>query len=123
MRPADERVVAVAIRRYGAVLDLRAQPETLIDLLRRFGPAVSAEPVSRRRRARRRVGRIVRTARGRFRQRLSRGLRRRRASLPAPPAGTPLPGVQPTNAEVMREVLALARTVEELRRELVAPGG
>jgi hypothetical protein len=116
VRAADDRVVALIIRRHGAVLDLRAEPETLIEVLRRFGPVVSAEPISRRRRARRRLARLGRAVRARLRL-----LRRYRS--PSPPTATPDPVVQPTNAEVMKEVLSVARKVEELRRELVVHAG
>jgi hypothetical protein len=112
---ADRRVVDLVIRRHGEVLDLRERPEDLLDVLRRFGPVVSGGPVTAGARARRRVRRLAGTVRRRLRVRI-------RRPAPVPPAATagvtPTPGEQPSAAEIMREVLTLARSVEDLRHRL-----
>jgi hypothetical protein len=116
VNPGDERIIELIVRRHGAMIDVRRRPEVMLDVLRRVGPVVTGAPATPAQRLRRRAGRLVRAARSRAAAVLGHGP----APAPAPVQATSpaRPPVEPGTAEILREVLALSRSVEHLRRQM-----
>ena len=108
MNLAEQRIVDVVVAQYGATIDLRDRPDAIPDIIRRFGPVLLARPDPPR--ARGRAWRVARWAR-QWLLGVGRCTGRRMVRSKGDLSG------QPTTADVMKQLLMLAREVHQLREQ------